>query len=89
MQAHCVRYTFTPTATVETELSVLDCGFEYADSGELRGRASRSVRTDDERILWLFEYEEDAILFACKIGGIIRGPVNVPHWQRQASRSAR
>ena len=68
--------------TVETHLSLLEIGHSYA-SDQLQARWYRSIRATDERVLWLFESEEDAIQFACKFGGHLRGPVSISAWQRQ------
>ena len=86
------RYDFTATATVETGAGVDlqearawairddDASFRY-----LEGRALSSPIFGEERVLWKFEFEEDAILFACRFGGIIRGPISVSDWRRHNS----
>jgi hypothetical protein len=76
---------FPVGVTVETNLSLLEIGHSYASSGKLQERWFRSIRATDERALWLFESEEDAIQFACKFGGHLRGQISISAWQRQQS----
>lgn len=72
---------FPVAATVETDLTDHDVAFAYAASGQLQARWCRSVRMRDERVLWLFEHEEDAVQFICRIGGEPRGLISVSQWQ--------
>jgi hypothetical protein len=76
------RTEFPVSATVETSLSIYEAGFSYATSNQPQARWHRSISVESGRVLWLFEVEEDAVLFACKFGGEIRGPVPVGLWPR-------
>ena len=45
-----------------------------------RFRSSQAY-PDAERVLWEFELEDDAIIFAIRFGGISKGPVDVSKWR--------
>ena len=76
------RSSLSYAATVETDLHLLEAGSTYADSGCLQSGWFRSIRARDQRILWLFEDVEDAMLFQMKFGGVQRGKIAVSDWQR-------
>lgn len=77
------RRDFETAATVETGLSVLEIGSSYADSDQLGARWDRAIRASDERVLWCFESEEEAVQFICRFGGVSRGRISMPDWQRE------
>ena len=70
-------------ATVESDLNLLEIGHSYLSSGQLQERWYRSIRATDERVLWLFESEEDAIQFVFMFGGLLRGSISISEWQRE------
>lgn len=72
---------FPVVATVENDLARYEEAFRYCTSAKFKARWYRSVRMRDERVLWLFEDEEDAILFACRMGGEPRGLLCLSYWQ--------
>lgn len=83
------RAPFTVTATVETDEKV---GFNEAccwalqtgaDAQHLRGLARPRVPFPEAtRILWEFEFDDDAMLFALRFGGTVRGPIDVGQWRQ-------
>lgn len=83
VQAMNHRRDFQTATTVETSLPILEIGTSYADSGQLAARWDRAIRVADERILWRFESDEDAILFMCRFDGVSRGTIAMPDWQRE------
>ena len=72
---------FPVAATVETDLARYEEAFRYCTSARFKARWYRSVRMRDERVLWLFEDEEDAILFVLRFDGELRGPIRLSNWQ--------
>src|SRR5690606_32430708 len=78
------RTNFPINATVETDLALLEAGVDYGLADQLQARWYRSIRAADQRVLWLFESKSDAILFAHKFDGDLKGPVSIEAWQKQA-----
>ncbi len=81
VQAMRARSNLSYAATVETDLAQLGAGSTYADSGCLQSGWFRSIRARDQRILWLFENVEDAMLFNCRMDGTQRGRIAISTWQ--------
>lgn len=90
MQKLKQRFEFACGATVETGPSV---NFQEACSWAIRpdnapfryldGRVlPHLIHPEGARALWDFEFEADAMLFATRFGGVVRGPVRVSHWRR-------
>lgn len=71
---------FPVAATVETDLARYEEAFRYCTSARFKARWYRSVRMRDERVLWLFEDEEDAILFVCRMGGDPHCSIRLSDW---------
>jgi hypothetical protein len=83
------RSNFTSAATVETGRGVdlqqaraWCIPTQQTRVRNLTGRALPTPIFGHERVLWSFEFEADAILFACRFGGIVRGPISVSDWRR-------
>lgn len=83
VQAMKHRRDFQTAATVETSLSLLEVGMSYARSGQLAARWDRAIRVADGRVLWCFESDEDAKQFMRHFGGVSRGTITMPDWQRE------
>jgi hypothetical protein len=81
VKAMQARSNLSYAATVETDLVLLGAGSTYADSGSLQSGWFRSIRARDQRILWLFQNVEDAMLFNCKFDGTQKGTVAISVWQ--------
>lgn len=74
---------FEVAATVESDIVQYEAGYHYASSDHIQGMWVRSIRPRDGRVLWLFQNDEDAILFAFMFGGEIRTPVPLNKWLAQ------
>jgi len=84
------KFEFVCTATVATGASVdfqqardwaIPCG--GTSSKNLQGRVlPHLIYPEGDHVLWDFEFEGDAMLFALRFGGIVRGPVDVDEWRR-------
>lgn len=88
VQNLCQRFEFTPTATVETgppvsfqETLVWAIRPHDATLRNLEGRVlPHRLNPESDRVLWDFELEADAMLFALKFGGILSGPRDFATW---------
>lgn len=80
------RFEFATVATVETKRAGFRKARDWALAPEpfrqLQGRVRpHNLHPESGHVLWEFEHEDDAILFACKFGGQARGPVDPTVWR--------
>lgn len=83
------RASFPVTATVETDerLNFNEaCCWALqtsADTQHLRGLARPRVPFPEAtRVLWEFQFDDDAMLFALRFRGTVRGPIDVGQWRQ-------
>ena len=77
------RASFRAAATVETDERLKfqeACRWSLSTGhhNHLRGLVRpRLPYPEAERVLWEFQFDDDALLFALRFGGTVRGPINV------------
>jgi hypothetical protein len=82
------RFEFNATATVETVSVDYPQAYYWAIPHEgaslrnLEGRALPHPNPCDDRVLWTFEIDADAMLFAMRFGGVPRCPIDVGTWRQ-------
>lgn len=88
-KAYRARASFRATATVETDERL---NFQKAwrwvlskahHDHHLRGLVRpRLPYPEATQVLWEFQFDDDALLFALRFGGTVRGPINVRQWRQ-------
>ena len=83
------RASFRAAATVETDerLNFQEaCRWSLSEADHdhhLRGLARpRLPYPEAERALWEFQFDDDALLFALRFEGTVRGPIDVDQWRQ-------
>ncbi len=83
------RFDFDVAVTVETGVGI---DFQEAcrwalrtclDDHHLQGLVRpRLPYPEARRALWEFQFDDDALLFALRFGGTVRGPIDVDRWRQ-------